>query len=93
MCSSDLVQDWVDRVGADNLLPSEKAKAGDILVFWFPSLNRYAHIGLVTGRTGKTLRTIEGNTVGQSEHGNVREGYGVMAHTLTASPKLKVIRL
>ena len=89
---SGRVQAWVDTVGADTLLPSEQAKAGDILVFWFPSLHRYAHIGLVTSRKGKTLRTIEGNTVGQSEHGNVREGYGVFAHTLTASPRLRVIR-
>jgi hypothetical protein len=79
-------------VGADTLLPSEQAKAGDILVFWFPSLHRYAHIGLVTSRKGKTLRTIEANSIPHGAHGNSREGYGVFEHTLTASPRLRVIR-
>lgn len=90
---SGRVQDWVDAIDADKLLAANEAQAGDILVFWFESLKRYAHIGLVEGRTGTTLHTIEGNSIPQGGSGDSREGFGVFEHTLRASDRLKILRL
>lgn len=90
---SGRVQDWVDAVGVDTLLPSSKAREGDVLVFWFKSLNRYAHIGLCTGRDGKAILTLEGNTIPTGFTGDSREGFGVFEHRLNPSPNLKVLRL
>jgi hypothetical protein len=45
-------------------------RAGDLVVF------KFSHIGLVTGRAGYDVQTIEGNT---NEHGE-REGKFVMRH-------------
>lgn len=90
---SGRVQDWVDAVGVSNLLSANSAQAEDIIVFWFASLKRYAHIGIVTGRSNGAINTIEANTIPAGFKGDSREGFGVFEHMLQPSDRLKVIRL
>lgn len=90
---SGRVQDWVDAVGVSNLLSANAAQVNDIIVFWFASLKRYAHIGIVTGRSAGAIQTIEANTIPTGFKGDSREGFGCFEHTLQPSDRLKIIRL
>jgi hypothetical protein len=59
------------------IVKPENAEPGDLVLFWFPSLNRAAHIAIV-GRVqfladGPICWTVEGNT---NDEGS-REGYEV----------------
>ncbi|MEA3244797.1 MAG: CHAP domain-containing protein [Gemmatimonadota bacterium] len=90
---SGRVQDWVDATAEPNRRPAAEAVAGDVLVFYFRSLKRYAHIGLVTGRDAGAITTIEGNTIATDDKGDSRAGYGVFEHRFLPSPNLLVLRL
>lgn len=83
------VQDMVD---AGQLLPAEKATLGDLIVFYFPKLERYAHIGIVVGKTPKRLDVIEGNGIPDGATGDQREGYGVVKKSRFISDHIKVLR-
>jgi len=83
------VQDMVD---AGTLLPSSKADVGDLVVFWFASLKRYAHIGIVVGKTSKRLSVCEANTIPDGATGDQREGFGVFLKSRLISDRIKVLR-
>lgn len=63
----------------------EKPEVGDVFLLWYPSLNRFAHTGFVTGAAGET---IEGNTSG----GGLRDGWGVFERKRAWGPKDRFIR-
>lgn len=86
---SGRVQDMVD---SGTLLPASKAEVGDLVVFWFESLKRYAHIGIVCARKRAILETIEGNTIPDGATGDTREGFGVFAKRRAISERVKVLR-
>lgn len=86
---SGRVQDVVD---SGTLLPSSKAEVGDLVVFWFASLKRYAHIGIVVGKTSKRLSVCEANTIPDGATGDQREGFGVFLKSRLISDRIKVLR-
>lgn len=68
---------------------AETPEVGDVFLLHYPSLNRFAHTGLVTevlpdGR----IRTLEGNT----NDGGSREGWGVFRRTRTPGARDRFIR-
>lgn len=65
-----------------------KAKPGDLVVFYFQSLQRYAHIGLVATRTKGQITSIEGNTVADGALGDTREGWGVFEKVRAVSDRM-----
>lgn len=74
---SGRVQDWVDRCKAEGRTTTpENAQPGDYVAFYFESLGRYGHIGLVEENTGSAIVSIDGNTVPDHDPGDQREGYG-----------------
>ena len=79
-------------VDSGRLLPADKAVLGDLVVFYFPKLQRYAHIGIVVGKTPKRLDVIEGNTIPDGAVGDQREGYGVVKKSRLISDRIKVLR-
>lgn len=62
---------WARKKGL--ALSVELAQPGDIILYWFPSLGRYAHAGIVRGIKNGYLHTVEGNT---NDDGS-RDGYAV----------------
>lgn len=83
------VQTMVD---GGTLVDAKKAKTGDLVVFWFQSLGRYAHIGLVESVEKGVLVTIEGNTIADNTTGDTREGWGVFRKRRTIRDGMKVLR-
>ena len=63
-------------------------KAGDVFLLWFPSLQRFAHTGLVVSVDGSTVTTLEGNT----NDGGSRDGWGVFQRTRTFAAADRFIR-
>lgn len=74
------------------LHPASEARAGDVVVFYFANLKRYAHIGLVESVEGKVLVTLEGNTIPDGATGDTREGWGVQRKRRKVSDRIKVLR-
>jgi len=74
------------------LLPASKAVPGNLVVFWFKNLGRYAHIGIVVTKTSKRLDVIEGNTVADGAVGDQREGWGVFQKSRPITARIKVLR-
>jgi hypothetical protein len=70
----DVVDAAVKRLRTASILHAEK---GDLAVFFFPTLKRYAHIGIIveTPKDG-VLVTVDGNTIADTA-GDSREGWGV----------------
>lgn len=89
------VQDVVDWAVPLNLLKDEP-QPGDLLVLWYPARGVYAHIGIVAGVMAPNLRSIEGNTIAETDKGNpeqAREGYGVFERTdRRITPGVKFVR-
>jgi len=79
-------------VDAGQLLPAEKATLGDLIVFYFPKLERYAHIGIVVGKTPKRLSVCEANTIPDGATGDQREGFGIFLKSRLISDRIKVLR-
>ena len=86
---SGRVQTMVD---AGTLVDVKEAKPGDLVVFYFANLKRYAHIGIVVTKTSKRLTCIEGNTIPDGATGDTREGYGVMEKSRAISDRVRVLR-
>lgn len=86
---SGRVQTLVDS-GA--LVDASEAKPGDVVVFYFTKLKRYAHVGLVVSKVKSALLTIEGNTIADGAAGDTREGWGVFAKRRAITPKVKILR-
>lgn len=72
------------------LAPDAVAQAGDLVVVWFASLDRFAHVGIVTGPAGSNglAPTVEGNTAPTGG----REGWGVFPRTRALGPRDRLIR-
>ena len=71
---------WVpkEKVASGEITP----RKGDLCCFWFPVLNRHAHMGFVygIGDDGRFL-SIEGNTSAPTKTGVEREGDGLYLKT------------
>lgn len=85
------VQSYVD-FGKQHgwVVPRAEAKRGDLICMWHQSLNRYGHIGLVTGWTAdkKQITTVEGN----SNNDGSRDGYEVVTHERTPTTNILILR-
>ena len=60
---------------------------GDVFLLYYPSLGRFAHTGLITGISGPSCHTIEGNT----NDGGSRDGWGVFPRVRTFGPRDRFI--
>lgn len=74
------------------LLLRDEPRMGDLAALFFPTLKRYAHVGIVRSLHAGGFSTIEANTVPDGSTGNQREGYGVFRRTRTLSPRWAFIR-
>jgi hypothetical protein len=67
---------WITMTEAKNM--PFRLREGDLACFWFPALNRHAHMGVIdrvrTDNTG--VLTIEGNTCPENFYGDERDGDG-----------------
>ncbi len=84
--------EWAESKGV-RYVPKATGKGvpqvGDCFALWFPSLNRWAHIGFVTRVVkGTTVETIEGNTSGAGS----RDGWLVARRTRTLTAADRLIR-
>lgn len=71
------------------LLMPREARRGDLFLIWSPRLNRFAHVGFVTGASaGGRIETIEGNT----NEGGSRDGWGVFSRIRTLGPNDRIVR-
>lgn len=90
--SASVVQlcDWAAKANCRYVATKTPAKPGDLFCLWYPKLNRWAHVGMVTGvePDGKTCRTVEGNTSGAGS----REGWVVAERTRVLGPRDRLIR-
>jgi hypothetical protein len=83
--SVQAMAEWAESKGVRYV---SKPKIGDLFCLWFPELNRYAHVGLVTGLVGGKIVTVEGNTSGAGE----RDGWLVASKTRTLGKMDRLIR-
>lgn len=73
-----------DRPNTTNvLMPTERAQAGDIVMYTF------SHVGIVVSDNGNTIQTIEGNTNGEGS----REGDGVYSKIRNKSLVRRYVRI
>ena len=66
----------------------EAGKAGDVFLIYYPSLNRFAHTGVLVRQEGDRWVTIEGNT----NNDGSRNGWGVCERRRTFGPKDRFVR-
>lgn len=80
--------DYFNKQG--KVVPAAKAKPGDLIVLWYPSLKRYGHIGIVEKVDVKKgiAYTIEGNTNAAGS----REGEQVAAKQRPITANVKFLR-
>jgi hypothetical protein len=89
---SGRVQDVVDACEKEwRTAKPSLANPGELVAFWFPKLERYAHIGIVRAATSKVLQTIEGNTIADGATGDVREGWGVFEKRRVVSDRMLIL--
>lgn len=71
-------------------VPRTEAKRGDLICIWHQSLNRYGHVGLVTGWSAdkKRIATVEGN----SNTDGSRDGFEVVTHERTPTTNIQILR-
>ena len=81
------VQSMVDWAIKKEILKDDPQK-GDLFVIYFPSLKRYAHVGIVQEVLDGKIKTIEGNT----NPGGSRDGWGIYERTRTIASTFKYIR-
>lgn len=74
------------------LHPAKEAIPGDLVVFYFSNLKRYAHIGIVESNNGVVAVTLEGNTIPDGATGDTREGWGVCRKRRKISDRMMVLR-
>lgn len=89
LARSGRVQTMVD---SGQILPATRAVVGDLVVFYFPSLQRHAHIGIVIGKGKGVLLTREGNTIADGAAGNSREGWGVFDKRRVITSRVRILR-
>lgn len=85
-----LVQDLYEWAHARDLVQTA-ATPGDLLVIYYPTLGRYAHVGIVTEVTRTGVRTIEANTSDPSSPAT-REGWGVFRRSRALGDRVRFIR-
>lgn len=79
-------------VDSGTLLPASEAKPGDLIVFWFKNLNRYAHVAICEARVKNHIITLDFNSIPDGAAGDSREGWGVWRKKRTISDRVKVLR-
>ncbi len=85
--SVSLMADWARKAGC--LMPSTAPEPGDLFVLWYPSKQRFAHVGLVIGvNADGTIATREGN----SNNAGSRDGWLVVEKTRRLSERDRLIR-
>lgn len=82
------VQDIVSAAGQLLTKDLAQVRPGDLMVLFFPSLNRYAHIGIVETVAAGTVDAIEGNT----DDTGGREGYIVARRTRSLTDRVAFLR-
>lgn len=85
------VQSYYDFAKKNDLLvKAVDVKPGDLFLLWFPSLNRYGHIGIVKEMNFKKGRyqTLEGNS---NDEGS-REGYEVCSNSRIVGSRVVFMR-
>ncbi len=81
------IAEWAKEMSLVTVHP----KAGDLMLRYYPSLQRYGHIGIVTAApSSRKYSTIEGNTGVQGS----REGWGVFErhYNHKANPNVMFVR-
>lgn len=64
------------------------AHPGDLVVWYYPALQRFGHVAVLESKTATTTTTIDGN----SNAGGSREGFAVVRKTRPITPRVKAIR-
>lgn len=85
------VQSYADWAENNNkFIPKDDAGPGDLFILYYPSLERYAHIGFVdeVNEEEGWFTTIEGNTNDEAS----REGFKVASRRRTITSRVKFIR-
>lgn len=83
------IADWALTAKCRVIATKVPALPGDLFVLWFSKLNRFAHIGLVTGvNADGSVKTREGNTSGAGS----REGWLVADRTRKLTDADRLIR-
>ena len=81
-----LVTEWAEAKGVRYVA---KPQMGDLFALYFPTLNRYAHVGIVASvNPDGSILTYEGNTSGAGE----REGWMVASKTRKLGRRDRLIR-
>lgn len=81
---------WAKTDAGAGVLVDQPAR-GDLFLLWFPSLNRFAHVGFVTTVTPGGYTTAEGNAAPPNA-GSTREGFGVFVRPRPVGPGTRFIR-
>ena len=83
------VQAMADWANAHGCRYTSGARVGDLFVLYFPTLKRYAHVGLVVAvNVDGSIETTEGNTSGAGE----RDGWLVARKTRRLGRQDRLIR-
>jgi hypothetical protein len=94
--ASALVQAIVDHATAEGRFTKDatQARPGDLVVFFYPGLGRYGHIGIVEEVKGGRVISVDGNTAPDAKPGTAadREGYGVFTKNRALSDRVAFIR-
>ena len=88
--SCALMGEWAAKAKCRYVPTKTPAAIGDLFLLFYPSLKRFAHVGLVIGveADGKTIYTREANTSG----GGSREGWLVAERKRVLTDKDRLIR-
>ena len=83
--SVQAVVDWAIARGC--FRPIREAAAGDLAVWYYPTLNRYGHVAVVESITSAHTITIDGN----SNSGGSREGFAVVRKSRPITERVRAI--
>ncbi len=83
------VQQMAEWAESKGVRYTAKPRMGDLFCLWFPTLGRYAHVGIVASvNADGSIVTYEGNTSGAGE----REGWLVASKTRKLGRRDRLIR-
>jgi hypothetical protein len=93
---SGRVQDIVEHAVSERTFTKDAqlARAGDLVVFWYPALSRYGHIAVVERVEAGRVFSIDGNTGADTVAGSPadRDGWGVFRKSRPLSDRVGFIR-
>ena len=87
--------DWARDKGCRYVATKVPPLPGDLFALWFPSLKRYAHVGIVWSvNADGTVQSLEGNTSqpGDNNPATQREGWCVAQRIRTLTDRDRLIR-